>query len=150
MSISTASLLIRRGFSPWLPWSDRKSFRDARLGGVYLLAHFKRTPRGAADPLSPCIVYVGETRKQTFARRWTQFNLSASSGRLAHAGGSTYFARFKKLGGGLYVAALPVTGMKVRERSLFIRLYEYKLLCDYLEKHGRLPCCNFGPEALKF
>ena len=109
--------------------------------GIYLLGHFERRPRGAADPTKGSVIYIGETRG-SFAKRWAQFHRSASTGMRAHSGGRTYFRSFNVVPPELFVAALPVRDLAGREQKILVKLYESKLLCDYLLKHGRLPACN--------
>ena len=61
---------------------------------------------------------------------------------MGHAGGITYYKKFRRLSEDLRVAALPVIGLAGRDLKILVKLYEHKLLCDYLLLHGQLPDCN--------
>ena len=132
---------IREGFSQWCRWPDRADYPDVDACGIYLLGHFDRRPRGTADPASGGVIYIGETRT-SFTKRWKRFHRSASTEKWAHSGGRTYFRKFSGVRSDLYVAALPVRDLAGRDLKILVKLYESKLLCDYLLKHGRLPACN--------
>lgn len=132
-------------FTPWKKWSERKSFDGANDQGVYLLAHFQEDgiPGGAASPLNPQIIYIGDTRKQTLLDRWNQFNRSAQTGVTGHAGGRTYHHEFGFLKKELCVAffAPPSMGSK-RCRSFYIRYVESKLIWKYSRTHNPDKLCN--------
>lgn len=102
-------------FSAWTPWSERLTVPDGfgghihEYGGVYLLAHFAKTPAGAADSLDDAIVYVGEAND--LKRRWYDFERSALYGLTGHSGGHTHrqWREATRIGWEtLHVAALPV------------------------------------------
>jgi len=132
-------------FTPWKKWLNRKSFEDANDQGVYLLAHFKENeiPVGAASPLDPNIIYIGDTRKQTLAIRWSQFNRAAQNGAAGHAGGRTYYKRFGPLKKELCVAFFsPPSMSSERIRSFYIRYVESKLIWKYSQMHKPDKLCN--------
>jgi hypothetical protein len=127
-------------FSNWMPWVSRKNFPNCKQPGVYLLAHFEQPPLGPADPLSKEIVYIGETCDQDLAKRWRQFNRSASTGLKAHSGGRTYHANRSSRMDQLFVAAfIPETK---DFPDLQIRFLERKAILDYAMKYESLPACN--------
>jgi hypothetical protein len=134
---------MRYRFSPWTAWQDRKDIGGCGLPGVYVLAHWKRAPRGPANPSSGAVLYIGETCARTLRTRWGEFD-RAARGRGGHAGGDTYHGKFHKLSPKLHVAALPVGDMKQPLRSAHIRFIERELLLKYVRRWGRLPKCNKG------
>ncbi len=101
-------------FTPWVPWDDRASLRDAvwnnrvdALGGVYLLAHFSRKPKGPADWLDAAILHVGEA--PWLRRHWYLFQGAARDGQGGEERGEAYYRRYtRKDWAKLHVAALPV------------------------------------------
>lgn len=121
-----------RTFSRWVRWQDRVTLIDkslASLGtgapsrpvgsypGLYLLAHFRRAPVGAADYLDRNIVYVGEG--DPLSRRWYQFERSALHGLPGHSGGHSYRREFgDRAWSNLHVSALPICFGTVETESL--------------------------------
>ncbi|MGH6719267.1 MAG: hypothetical protein ACREER_08105, partial [Alphaproteobacteria bacterium] len=97
-------LATERSFDDWIPWKDRENYRHIKRPGVYVLAHQVTVP-DTADPLSPDVIYVGET-SQPFRVRWKAFESSALGGK-GHGGGDTYHVKFgrprRRLRGDLYV-----------------------------------------------
>ena len=132
--------IARQRFSPWLSWDDRHAYEHAASCGIYVIAHLRRVPRGPANPLSSRVIYIGETRRK-FSVRWNEFGRSASGG-VGHAGGITYYKKFRRLNEDLHVAPFPVVGLDGRDLKILVKLYEYKLLCEFLLVHGQLPVCN--------
>lgn len=132
-------------FSSWRPWHSRTEISGVESGGVYLLAHFPKTaPKGAACPLDRHIIYIGETHRQSLVRRWSQFQRSAATGARGHAGGRTYYERYGKLRGDLYVAAfsrLP-TAWSERQRCFFICHLEVKLIWSFSKEYSPDKLCN--------
>ena len=132
-------------FSPWKLWKKRAEIDVADRPGIYLLAHFApgKIPRGSASPLDPNLVYIGETHRRTLAKRWSEFGHSAATGKLAHAGGSAYHKKFKKLRDDLYVAAFsPKQPDGPRCQSFLIRYVEWKLVWGYVRTHNPDKLCN--------
>lgn len=136
----------RVAFTLWMKWNERGQIECRGDPGVYLLAHFPRdrVPDGAASPLDTHIVYIGETHKQTLAKRWNDFAQSAPTGQKGHAGGRTYHNRFHRLQRNLYVAAYAPKQPKwtSRCRSFFIRHVESKLIWRFVLTHGDDGLCN--------
>jgi hypothetical protein len=127
-------------FSEWIPWATRKGFCDAGKPGVYLLAHFDQAPTGPADPLTKEILYIGETCKRTFAKRWREFDYSARTGLKRHSGGRTYHSNKKNKLERLFVAAyMPESKIFPDLKILFV---ERKALLDYALQYKSLPACN--------
>ena len=134
-------------FTPWKPWSERKHIQGAEDQGVYLLAHFDAgtVPSGPASALDPCLIYIGEThgQKQTFLKRWGQFDRSARNGMHGHAGGCTYHEKFGAVSANLHVAAFsPKPSESRRCRSFFIRFVEAKLVWNFARTHDPDQLCN--------
>ncbi len=134
-------------FSEWMKFSEYKTFPDRDYPGVYLLANFMRKPSGKANPKSEKIIYVGETTKQTIARRLYQFSQSAFSRKKGHSGGWTYSKRIlenkivKIPPAELCVALLP-DYKEPTESIAFIKVLERLIIWNYYQEHGRLPICN--------
>jgi hypothetical protein len=102
-----------REFTVWAPWSardqvpDGHGYRIAEYSGVYLFAHFEKTPVGSANILDEAIFYVGEAL--WLADRWRQFERSARHGKSGHSGGHSYRDKFGTTRWSqLHVAALPI------------------------------------------
>lgn len=102
-------------FTPWISWEKRTGVEEsgAKLtayGGVYLIAHFlKSPPTGTADHLDDRVVYVGEGKN--LGRRWYQFERSAKHELPGHSGGWSHLEWRTKSGTSwesLHVAALPI------------------------------------------
>ena len=132
-------------FSPWVPWTERAFIPGSSDHGVYLLAHFGRrtVPKGPASPLDKHIVYIGETHKQALLKRWRNFATSAKRGAKGHAGGRTYYRRYEKLRGDLFVAAyVPPHVYTPRQRTFLILLVEAKLVWEFSHAHRRDSLCN--------
>lgn len=62
-------------FGAWVSWQDRNSQSDKNLPGIYVIGHFENQtpPNGAADPLDPNIIYIGEGRRK-LSSRWNAFD----------------------------------------------------------------------------
>ena len=132
-------------FSHWVGWDQRESIPGCRSNGVYLLAHFQNAvPIGNASPLEENIIYIGETHHQGLAKRWRDFHRSASTGRKSHAGGMTYYERFKELSGDLYVAASVTfpSSWSERQRCFYIRYAEARLVAEFCLKYRTDKLCN--------
>ena len=131
-------------FSSWKSWAERSLLEGCQYPGVYLLAHFDVAPSNLADPQAQQIVYIGETYDRRLIDRWRNFHRSASTGKHAHSGGSTYRELFGDSASKLCVAALPVSLEQLTEpfRSLFIRYVERKVIWEYAWKWGSAPLCN--------
>jgi hypothetical protein len=137
-------------FSPWLHW-DRRALCEHRNGpGTYLLARFEERPPDDVDPLNRQILLIAETHDQTLLRRWDQFHYSAFKGGSGHAGGCTFRGLF---GNGpdtatppwLYVSATTVPP-HFTEVQGYLQDLKNRLLEDYQDRYGLLPCCNVrGP-----
>lgn len=137
-------------FSPWMTWQH---FRDTRLAdprfrqvGVYLLAHFRRRPRGPGYPERKEVIYVGETTKQSLLERLDQFGKSAFQEKSAHSGGWTYRALFDDgnppAGEWLYLSILPVPSEKSGHHVFLIKYLERAALWSRIEAIGVPPVCN--------
>jgi hypothetical protein len=77
-------------FSKWMKFSEYKEFEGRNLPGIYLLANFKNKPNDKSNPLSPEVIYIGETTKQDLSKRLYQFSRSAFSRKKDHSGGLSY------------------------------------------------------------
>jgi hypothetical protein len=128
-------------FSAWVRWSECTTLGGIRFPGVYLLAHFRNCPSGAADPRAKQIIYIGETCRNLIGR-WRQFNRSAFRGKRGHSGGRAYRKVFGCGSGRLWVAAFPVIELNEELRPSFIRFAERKLIWEYAMKWGAPPRCN--------
>ena len=135
------------GFSPWMRWSAREEYEHDESPGIYILAHLDRPRGGAANPLSSRVIYIGETGR-SFQNRWNEFQRSAGGGS-GHGGGDTYHSKYRKprkVPDYLYVSALPIERRKGRNlrnlTKLIVKLYEDKLLYEFLVRYRRLPDCN--------
>jgi hypothetical protein len=129
-------------FSKWFQWNERTKIENINSPGVYILAKFKETPKGNADPKDKHVVYVGETCDNSLKGRWYQFNRSAFQSKDGHSGGWTYNERFKDKGDDLFVAALPVPDLPENLRHLFIRYVERKLILEFALEYGSQPQLN--------
>lgn len=135
-------------FTSWKQWAQRGNIGNAGGPGVYLLAHIPQgsVPDGSASPLDERIVYIGETHRQTLAKRWGDFDRSARTGNRGHAGGRTYHERFRTIQSNLYVAAYTPgqSDWTPRCRSFFLRYIESKLVCDFVSTYRPDGLCNKG------
>jgi len=135
-------------FSEWMRFSEYKNFSKRNLPGVYLLAHFKRKPSGKANPKSEEIIYVGETTKQTLAKRLNQFCRSALKRTREHSGGSTYSKEFlnsrsrDRHWAKLHIALLAVDKEGMEGSALFIKVVERIIIWEYYKKYKQSPKCN--------
>jgi hypothetical protein len=129
-------------FSKWFQWNDRTNIENSDSPGVYILAKFKKVPKGNADPKDGHIVYIGETCNNSLKGRWYQFNRSAFQSKDGHSGGWTYNDTFKDQGNDLFVAGLPVPNLPDNLRHLFIRYVERKLILEFALKYGSQPKLN--------
>jgi len=129
-------------FVEWAKWAERTSLDDIDSPGVYLLAHFKNPPDGAADPSDHRIIYIGETCDNALRGRWRQFHRSAFQGKSGHSGGETYRETFGDRGDQLYVAAFAINDLDEDVCHIFIRYLERKLLWEFALKWGSAPACN--------
>ena len=129
-------------FSKWYSWSKRKNMPERNRPGVYLLAKFKKVPKGRANPLDNHIIYIGETCDNFLKQRWAKFHISAFKGKFGHSGGSSYRYIYGDNGRNLYVAALPVSRLSKRLEPLFIRFVERKCIFYFALKHGKPPRLN--------
>jgi hypothetical protein len=133
-------------FQSWTPWANRYAIENCQRPGVYLLGRFDTSPPGIVDPLSNCIVYIGETCSQGLENRWYQFARSAFQRKAGHSGGWTFSARFcndcvAEAPPWLHVATLPVF-LDEPHQSSYIRFVERWLIWEYVQRHGVLPICN--------
>lgn len=132
-------------FGCWTPWGHRTEISGIEASGVYLLAHFPgAAPPGAASPVDRHIVYIGETHRQSLAKRWADFQRSASRGARGHAGGRTYHKLYGRVRRDLYVAAfsrLPAPWSD-RQRRFFIRYLEAKLISAFCRTYSDDGLCN--------
>jgi len=140
---------VFRDFSDWAPWEQRKNLLDpvwnSRLAvypGVYILAHFDKSPVGTADYLDDAIFYVGEGGH--LGRRWYQFERSALEGKSGHSGGFSYQTKYgKQLWKKLHIAALPVwfgdRDESIEDWTQVYRLYvERRILWEItMKRNGR-------------
>lgn len=128
-------------FSKWFLWKNRANIPHCDLPGVYILAKFRKSPKGNADPLNKNIIYVGETCNNSLQGRWYQFHRSAFESKNGHSGGWTYQDIEHDSGKNLFVAAFPVSKTKANYH-LLIRYVERKLIYDYARKYGQQPRIN--------
>ena len=128
-------------FSKWFQWNERTKIENIDLPGVYLLAKFKKIPKGNADATDEHIIYIGETCDQTLKKRLYQFNNSAFRDKRGHSGGWSYKSTFGDKGDDLYVAVLPVR-LPDNLRHLFIRYVERKLILEFALKYSSQPKLN--------
>ena len=136
-------------FSNWISCDQDDPMRDFKgLPGVYLLAHFRKPPRGRANPRAQEIVYIGETCN-SLRSRWNQFRRSAFESKGGHGGGDTYRKKFGpvrsqllKYSQRLYIAVFAPTSVNGKLRESFIRYVERKLLVEYYLFRKRMPRCN--------
>ena len=136
-------------FSPWLAWetflATRLEDRRFRNKGVYLLAHFRKTPMGAGRPDLKEVVYVGETTKQDLKSRLDQFHGSAFQERSGHSGGWTYSKKLLENAlpsGALHVSILPITQEYYRHPGYLIKHIERSALWKIIKTIGDPPPCN--------
>lgn len=130
-------------FSGWSPWSKRNDFDGVNLPGVYLLAHFDDPPVDPVNPKAKEIIYIGETGKRTFIKRWGEFQNVAFGNKENHSGGKTYKGLFgNSRVNNLYISAMPVSELSIELRPLFIKYVERKLILGYALEHGDKPQCN--------
>ena len=138
--------LPRIVFSRWVRWTDRLTLDGIDSPGVYVLAHFNKPPRRAANTRVREVIYIGETCGQSLRKRWRQFHRSAFEGKDGHSGGKTYRTHRESFGrawrDSLCVSAFPVNSLGDELRPLFIRFVERKLILDYARRWGSLPRCN--------
>jgi len=142
-------------FSRWKPWKERDTIKEKKSPGVYLLAHFRRSPRGRTNRYAEEIVYIGISNK-SLGDRLASFHRTAFKDGTGHKGARTYRSRknfntFKNRENTrrrqkvLYVATFPVNPKKTSDdtlRKCFIRYVERKLIWDYCKEHARRPKCN--------
>ncbi|MCG8626847.1 MAG: hypothetical protein MJE68_33200 [Proteobacteria bacterium] len=149
-------------WSPWVKWHAHKEMRDViRNPGVYVLAHFEDhqpIPLTGKFWLAKQICYIGETKE--IARRFRNFRRAVTNINRPpkHSGGKTYRKKYRgEIRPDLYVTISHIDiGDKHISRSSH-RNYdgvlgeamkqrvvekEGELLCDYIAKHDKLPCCN--------
>src|SRR5208283_3067822 len=120
---------------------ERKRVHPVPPGSRHIRAgHFKSSPPKRVDPNARRVVYIGETCR-SLRQRWQQFQISASSGRDAHAGGSTYHDKFGRVRHNLYVTAF-APDLNKQLRSAYIRYFERKLIWDHVQRWGKRPKCN--------
>lgn len=104
-------------FSEWTPWVKRNEVPGCNWPGVYLLARFTDSPaeQGKADPLSPHIVLIGESRK-SLRGRWNQFHGAAfRGGKGSHSEGHRYREKqYPQAMEALHVAAMPSSPLQWR------------------------------------
>ncbi len=131
-------------FSIWFPWDQRNHVPDCELPGVYALAHFQGAPEGTADPLDPCIRYIGQSCSRGGVRgRLALFDRSARTGKNGHSGGRTYHEKFGAVNSGLYVSVFSVSRLHpVFVRNAYILFVERELIWKFSIAHERLPQCN--------
>jgi hypothetical protein len=135
-------------FSEWIRFPEYKEFTGRNSPGVYLLANFKRKPSGRPNPLSPKVVYVGETTKQDLSKRLYQFSRSAFSRKFGHSGGWSYSELFlnnkerKNSPENLYVALLAVDKSNIEESTVYIKAIERVIIWEYYQSNGFTPKCN--------
>jgi len=148
MSLERLSLmsLLRINFSTWYSWARRKKIPHYKEPGVYAFARFKKPPKGKANPLDKSIIYFGETCS-SLGKRLYQFEQSAFRGKRAHSGGSNYRKKHPHdtKGKDLYVAAMPVTKAKHKNKDLresLIRFLERKAILDFTVRYKKMPECN--------
>lgn len=139
-------------FSPWARWEQRLQLPQCNSPGVYVLGQFEGAPPEVVDPTEERIVLIAETHRQTLAKRWYQFERSASRGADGHAGGYTFWTLFGQGGdspipGWLCVSAT-VAPRGTENIKGYLQELKGQLLARYVERHGILPCCNVrGPAA---
>ena len=130
-------------FSKWVSWSKRHDMlvEELLFPGVYLLARFKRAPKGHGNPTQKEIVYIGETCNNDLKGRLQQFDRSASKNKLAHSGGSSYHKKFNKPDSHLYLSIYPAKKVWTLN-PLFIRHVEREIILKYALKYGKQPELN--------
>ena len=131
-------------FSTWFAWSQRNDLPGCRLPGVYALGHFRRAPKGVADPLGRRVEYIGQSCGQGgVIGRLKLFERAAQTGRANHSGGRTYHRTYGGISDGLCVAAFTVPEFaSVEVRNAFIQHVERELIWKFSIAHGQLPTCN--------
>jgi hypothetical protein len=97
-------------FSDWYPWDDRKSIKNSKYPGIYMIAISDKDLSGE-QPQYEEVSYIGMTNSHKGLQgRWYQFYQSVR-GKSGHSGGNTVY---KELGHydtwpeTLFVCALPV------------------------------------------
>ncbi len=126
-------------FSNWFRWKERECIPDINLQGVYLIAKFKKVPKGSANAKNKYIIYIGETCKK-LSNRLIKFDNAAFRGGHKHSGGVRYKKTYKDKGADLFVAV-----RVVEKRDLshsFIKYFERKLIYEYAIKYGKQPKLN--------
>ena len=130
-------------FSPWFKWEERSRIPNDDHPGVYVLAHFDKTPRGRADPLSREIIDIGETTKKTIRSRLNYFHRAAFRGAVGiHSAGETYRLLFKDIDKTLWVSSFIPIDLDEPILMLFIKFIERKLILEYANRWGKPPVCN--------
>ena len=131
--------------SPWHLWEARSDFVDMDKRGVYIIANFDGKPGEPPSPMSPNVIYIGETHGGTmnFKKRLRLFHRAAQNGEKKHAGGRSYFRQgfdpnFPKV----YFSVLPSYLPDQHYNEARILYIERTLIGDYVSEHGRLPACN--------
>jgi len=110
--------------SEWFKWSERVKIKNINFPGVYILAKFKKAPKGNANTADKNIIYIGETCS-ALNKRLQAFNRCAF--KKGHSGGVSYKKLFKDKSDDLYVSAFPIE-LPNNLNNLFIRHTERKLI----------------------
>ena len=133
--------------SEWTHLGEVENIQGVDKPGLYLLAHFDKSPESSRARLSDNIVYIGETTRQTIGVRLYQFAQSAFKRKIGHSGGWTYSDVFlssqhiDSVPDNLYVSILPVD-REEKESKAYIKYVERLLIWEYFKEHGDYPRCN--------
>ncbi|MBI5038674.1 MAG: hypothetical protein HZC13_02745 [Nitrospirae bacterium] len=150
-------------FSPWIAWNKRNSLKNSDPWGVYLLAHFDNVPEGSADPQSVETIYIGETTKGSFSKRWrgrkklidiSKDNLHVAifpvsnmelKKEVENAVDEFLKQRCKKSGKDTTIRKVLIKN-ELKERDIltqtFIKYVERKLIWEYVKLWGKRPALN--------
>jgi len=153
-------IYVRKPFSDWLPWDERKKISGGSYPGIYVVAFSERNISGKAFIWQKAIIYVGMTNAASgLIGRLSHFNDTISGKRLRHGGADR--VRFKhrnynKLSKKLFVSVASfkcdISSKLPSDLKKMGKVAEFEYLCfaQYAEKFGNLPQFNNMKISPKF
>ena len=151
---------MRRPFSVWKRWDDRKELRNLKYPGVYVLCISRKPLQGTRFTWLRSIVYVGMTNSRPgLMSRLQQFDDTVAGRRTFHGGADR--VRYKnrnyaRLASRLFVSVCAVECDVTSEKPRDIRTMgkvaelEYICLARYAQKFGKRPEFNNTKAAPKY
>lgn len=134
--------------SAWVRYTEHKELKDCQLPGIYVLAHFDKSPTAAPSVTAKEVIYIGETTEQNIAKRLYQFGRTAFRRFPAHSGGSRYSDTYLKSvtvdqpPANLYVSIMGISSANTEEAKVYIKYLERAAIWSFFQKNKSLPCCN--------